>query len=92
MKHTVSGVGAAIVAVAGILAPAGLAHAEQPAIPNCVGTTTSTNARLLPPGGLGARRSGFAQVDDGQPGFGDNIHILKAGGVPDSFAPNTCND
>ncbi len=79
--------------VAGLsLAPAGFAFADQPVVPNCIGTTTSTNARALPPGGLGERRSGFAQADDGSPGFGDSIHFLAAGVVPDFIANNTCND
>ncbi len=83
---------AAAIAAGVIMAPTGWAIAGQPTVPNCVGTTTSTNARALPPGGLGERRSGFAQGDDGQPGLGDNIHILRAGDVPDEFANNTCND
>ena len=81
-------------ACAGVLAGigAGTASADQPVVPNCVGTTTSSNARALPPGGLGERRSGFAQADDGSPGFGDSIHFLAAGVVPDEIANNTCND
>jgi len=92
MNHLTSGVRAAVMLATGLLVAPGPAVAEQPAIPNCVGTTTSTNARALPPGALGERRSGFAQGQDGHPGLGDNIHILQAGDVPDEFAANTCND
>jgi hypothetical protein len=74
------------------LAPAGWAVAAQPVVPNCVGTTSSGNAQALPPGGLGERRSYYAQLDIGEPGFGDSIHYLAAGVVPDEIANNTCND
>jgi len=86
---------AAAIAAGVIVAPTGWAVASQPIVSNCVGTTSSGNARDLPPGGLGERRSYYARLDVGgasAPGFGDSIHYLQAGLVPDEIANNTCND
>jgi len=84
---------ATVVIVAGVsLAPTGAAFASQPVVPNCVGTTFSGAAHALEPGALGAVVTGFAQAPDGQPGLGDGILALQAGGVPDEIANNTCND
>jgi hypothetical protein len=87
-------VAALAIVVGGSLGPAGFAVADQPVVPNCVGTTSSGNAQALPPGGLGERRAYYARLDvEGTaPGFGDSIHLLQAGVVPDEIANNTCND
>ena len=74
-------------------APAATAMAGQPVTPNCVGTTFSGAAHELAPGGVGQVVVGFAQDGPGGgPGLGGGIQALQAGDVPDTDAPNTCND
>jgi hypothetical protein len=94
MKRSItirSAAAAAFVLSAGLLGEAS-AHAATPVEHACVGTSFSTAAHNLPPGGLGAVVKGFAQAPDFRPGIGDGIQALQAGDVSDDMAANTCND
>ena len=84
---------AIVAAIVCCTAPAATAMAGQPVTPNCVGTTFSGAAHALPPGGVAQVVVGFAQGGPGGgPGLGGGIQALQAGHVPDTDAPNTCND
>lgn len=82
--------GAVVIAAASV--SMGSASAAKPVVQACIGSTSSSNARAN--GGVGQIRSGYATNENGigGPGFGDEMQYLQAGFVPDSIAPNTCND
>ena len=74
-------------------ASVGVAHASQPAVQACVGSTFSQDVQAVTAsGGIpGQQVRAFVQAPDGQPGLGDGIQQLQAGQVSQNVIPNTCN-